>query len=798
MGEPRQLPPIFQFGVFEIDLRSGELRRAGIKVKLQEQPFKVLVALLERPGEVVSREELRQRIWPDATFGDGDHAVNVAVTKLRAALGDSAEVPRVIETLHRRGYRLIVAVSRLEVDPSVERDAKPPVANSAASSAGLALETSPAGGVHSSASRPQIARWVAFAITVTIAAGSALWLYKPRADLPANTTVLIGPFENNTGEPVLDGTLQFALERELSNSQSVHVVSPERVQDILQRMRRPADTRVDRALALEVCRRTPDIRLLITGRVQKIGSRYLFTASIVNPASGNLVRAAEAESNKQDEILDAVHALATRVRRDLGESVLVTPGSGEPLEQVTTRSLRALQLYSEASDQIIRHGTETGYGIELLREALDEDPDFASAHVMFAQALRDMGREPEATPHIERAFALAHTTSERERLFITGSYYGFKSIGGSSESDDFTKAVTAYEELLRHYPDDLWALNNLSFHYELAGRIEESIRLGMRITDLRPEMIPSRLYGLAAHSDDVTLDQIVAGCDRKSNLRSCQLVFMVRDARAIWQLLRKGNTDQAFRITQTLSDHSSQSYPKAADVTALILSDFYLDTGMLRADAKLTAETLRGSDNAYAWFTDPILIAHHRGDSAAEREALTPYLKYPFDASLYAPEYAESGRLEDLREILRKIEKREPKIGVYWVRGVIELAKRDIARSIDDLRRAQEANEPGGYRGADPLATALERGGRIDEALQTLRECQAKLAGQPNSDAVWWNNLDGRWHLARLYRQTGHFAEAEAEENALRTQLQLADPDHVIARSLRQLPITTQSAAVHR
>ena len=208
---------------------------------------------------------------------------------------------------------------------------------------------------------------------------------------PANTTVLIGAFENNTGEPVLDGTLQFALERELSNSQSVHVVSPERVQDILQLMRRPADTPVDRTLALEICRRTPDIRVLITGRAQKIGSRYLFTASMVDPASGNMVRAAEAEVGKQDEILDAIHALATKVRRDLGESIPLTPRTGEPLEQVTTRSLRALQLYSEALDQMIRHGGEAINGVELLREALNEDPDFASAHVMFAQALRDLG-----------------------------------------------------------------------------------------------------------------------------------------------------------------------------------------------------------------------------------------------------------------------------------------------------------------------------------------------------------------------------------------------------------------------
>ena len=235
----------------------------------------MLAALLKRPGEVVTREELRQRIWPEATFGDGDHAVNVAVTKLRAALRDSAEAPHVIETLHRRGYRLLVAVRRPEFDPSLEGGAKPTIVNAATTPAGSGLETPAPGRAGSSAFGPRVVRWVTFTIAVAVAVGSAAWLDKRGATLPPNTTVLIGAFENNTGEPVLDGTLQFALERELSNSQSVHVVSPERVQDILQLMRRPADTPVDRALALEICRRTPDIRLLLTGRAQKIGSRYL-------------------------------------------------------------------------------------------------------------------------------------------------------------------------------------------------------------------------------------------------------------------------------------------------------------------------------------------------------------------------------------------------------------------------------------------------------------------------------------------------------------------------------------------
>ncbi len=100
-----------RFGVFELDLRAGELRRQGLKVKLQEQPFQVLAQLLEKPGEVVTREELRNRLWPADTFVDFDHSLNAAIRRLRDALGDSAENPRFVETVARRGYRFLAPVS---------------------------------------------------------------------------------------------------------------------------------------------------------------------------------------------------------------------------------------------------------------------------------------------------------------------------------------------------------------------------------------------------------------------------------------------------------------------------------------------------------------------------------------------------------------------------------------------------------------------------------------------------------------------------------------------------------------
>src|SRR5262249_5823041 len=101
---------IIRFGKFEIDLHSAELRRNGFKVKLQEQPFQVLVMLLERPGELVTREELRRRLWSADTFVDFDHSLNAAIKRLRDALGESSESPVFIETMARRGYRFIAPI----------------------------------------------------------------------------------------------------------------------------------------------------------------------------------------------------------------------------------------------------------------------------------------------------------------------------------------------------------------------------------------------------------------------------------------------------------------------------------------------------------------------------------------------------------------------------------------------------------------------------------------------------------------------------------------------------------------
>lgn len=126
MTAPRP-PSRFTFGAFELDSGTGELRRGGLRVKLHSQPFQVLVMLLERPGEMLTREEICRELWPDGTYVDYEHGVNSAVNRLREALGDKARNPRFVETLARRGYRFVAPVQRIMPEPGPPSPVEEPI-----------------------------------------------------------------------------------------------------------------------------------------------------------------------------------------------------------------------------------------------------------------------------------------------------------------------------------------------------------------------------------------------------------------------------------------------------------------------------------------------------------------------------------------------------------------------------------------------------------------------------------------------------------------------------------------------
>jgi len=191
-----------RFGVYEVDPRSGELRKAGTRIRMQDQPFKVLLALLEHPGEVVSRDELQRRIWPNESFGDFDHAVNLAISKLRAALGDSAEIPRYVETLPRRGYRFLAPVIS---PPAVSASKRNPLMlRSSQTARDCDLELKRVGEAGSQVAVSGLAvtnrkmrerfAWTALALATFVAIGLAIGfiLRRPRPSQPMRLTVEIG------------------------------------------------------------------------------------------------------------------------------------------------------------------------------------------------------------------------------------------------------------------------------------------------------------------------------------------------------------------------------------------------------------------------------------------------------------------------------------------------------------------------------------------------------------------------------------------------------------------------------
>jgi TolB-like protein/DNA-binding winged helix-turn-helix (wHTH) protein/tetratricopeptide (TPR) repeat protein len=189
MSTPNPPRAIFRFGAFELDSRTGELRKNGMRLRCQEQPIHVLVALLERPGELLTREELRQRVWPQDTFVDFDHALNTAVKKIRATLHDEADAPRYLETVPRRGYRFIAPV-QTELTPgrtAEEHRAKAPEVP----------ETR----------RPLInRRVVALAAALIVVVGAVYYWSSHRARAsggyrPSRTMVAVLPFENLTNDP---------------------------------------------------------------------------------------------------------------------------------------------------------------------------------------------------------------------------------------------------------------------------------------------------------------------------------------------------------------------------------------------------------------------------------------------------------------------------------------------------------------------------------------------------------------------------------------------------------------------
>src|SRR6266481_3016807 len=465
---------ILRFGTFEVDVRAGELRKQGVRIKLQEQPFHVLTVLLQRPDEVVTREELRSENWPADTFVDFDNSLNTAINKLREALGDSADNPRFIETLPRRGYRFIVPVTGVD---------------------GTTRGTTTGASAPWRPSSRKIVVAAAIAVLAAGTAGGLLWRARQLRHLTEKDTIVLGDFANSTGDVVFDGTLREGLSVELEQSPFLSLVSEEGIRQTLRMMERPPNTRLTPEITREVCQRTSSAAAL-DGSIALIGTRYNLILKAVNCANGDLLASTEAQANDKSRVLDALGKVASGMRRKLGESLSTLQKYNTPLEQATTPSLEALQAYTL--------GGKSGdfpTAIPFFQRAVQLDPDFAMAYDQLGGAYQSIGETTMGAENTRKAFELRGRVSELEKLAIEGDYY--RGVTGNLLNakrsyalgeqiyprepsfrgglgliymalGQYESALKEHQEALRLLPYDGVAFRFVAFTYLLLDRVEDA------------------------------------------------------------------------------------------------------------------------------------------------------------------------------------------------------------------------------------------------------------------------------------------------------------------------------------
>jgi eukaryotic-like serine/threonine-protein kinase len=777
----------FAFGPFKFDLKSGRLEKHGHRVKLQPKSSAVLACLLENPGEIVSRDQLQKRLWPEGTYVDFDLSIKVAVKKLRDVLGDSSEEPVYIQTVRGEGYRFIasiVTVTAPQPVPLVTPGRSSSVSQGMPSTALICADP---------ARRRRRAFVAALGATGLLAVSALVTLglmQRPALHVPAHSWVLIAAFDNKTGDALMDGTLEYALQSELGSSQYVNVVQRERINDTLALMRKPANTRVDHSIAREVCLRDGNIRAVVTGQVGLSGGVYALRAELVDPVSGATKATFNETIDKEQSPWPAIHRLSGNIRRQLGEDIQQSRGPEHSLSQVTTPSMRALQLYSFA-DTAIADGKNL-QAEELLKQAIKEDPQFASAYTNLAYAIANQNKASgEFLPHAERGLQLSKALPERERLFIEGNYYDL-----SGQRD---RAIIAYENLLRIDPDNLWALNKIN-SYGRPQMVEQAVESIRKVADMRPTNFRANWYAAQALlSGAKTHDAAGPYLQRARALAPSappeETVWL--DLLPAYEAWARGDVDSALRELAAAERNIGAQSPARREMLAGQLGNFYFGLGLLRRADELFRSLLGSSDPEFAEIS-LCELAWARGDSVAVRREFDAFRGSDVDG-YYLPFLTTLGMTSVAEEVIGERGKNwEEKFDLDHNLGELALAKGKTAEAIPLL----EASLPS-YRsaqgvvtmffvGSESLARAYAEKGDMSKAIQVLETASQERRGLDKRYAtIIYPWLRTQFALAQMYRRVGRIEDARTVEVDLLKLLAHADADHPILRELQKRSTTT-------
>ena len=475
---PLRVHELYRFDSFELDVSARVLTRDNAPVALKPKDVDVLKYLVLNAGRVVTKAELIQAVWPDAFVEENNLTQHISA--LRKALDDKAGY---IVTFPGRGYRFSAPVQvEHPVDFLPEAIPGDVFVQRVRERTHVVIEQSqPASPPHAlpadGLSRRKVTlRWTAVvAVTAALFALAATQAWKLFAHPSQLSDVVLADFINTTGDAAFDHTLSQALEIDLAQSPFLNLLPRSRVRETLAQMQRKTDEALTPDLAREVCERN-NAQAVLHGMIASFGKKYLVTLAADSCVSGKRVAGYKAEAASREEVLGALDTVAGRVRRQLGESAASLERFQTPVEQATTSSLEALQLYSQAQED----RNETRASLALYQRAAALDPNFASAYYGIGVSYYRLSDPGQAALSIKKAFDLREGTTQRERMNIEIAYYYFGNY-------DTEAAVRSLKLFIETYPNNSaksWA--NLCNLYTQLGDYAQAIPAGEQALRMDP------------------------------------------------------------------------------------------------------------------------------------------------------------------------------------------------------------------------------------------------------------------------------------------------------------------------
>jgi tetratricopeptide (TPR) repeat protein/DNA-binding winged helix-turn-helix (wHTH) protein len=776
---------LIKFGPYLVDMHAGELRKHGAKIRLQEKSLRILAALAERHGQMVSREELKKRLWPDDTFVDFETGLNTAVSKLRDALSDDVDKPRYIETIPRRGYRFLVATQPVNGNGShVENLEAPPPAETSATAVEavpVALLAAEIHGAHGAKPTARASLWVSLVVAVAILSGAVYWLTHghPALSFRSRDSVLIGDFENQTGDPRFDNALGTAFAVSIEQSRYANVFPRTRLDAVLTRMEKPSSERITPALGREICQRE-NIRGLIASSITRAGQEFALTAQLIDPQSGEAVRSYTERSHGEDHILEALDVLAKEIREALGESLYEIHLADKPLPQVTTRSLSALQQYAEGS-ALWKHGKYRDAGT-LFKAAVAGDPEFAMAHAALGNAYYSfIYHLPEdGQKEYEKALTLLSRTTDRERMIIETQYAADR--GHVSDADllyrayfsrypddavmlfDYANllrmngrpqdAIEQYKQALRLMPDFGHAYVGLATAYKALDQYPDALKAYSKAFELEPQWLTAgnvnREYGFAlvANGEDKKAEQLFSALLEKPETRENGLRSL-----AFLDLYRGRYESAQSRLKQSLEIVSTDHAPLSVARVHLLLAIVAEGKG----DAKGQRENLDAALAGLQAIQLKVVIGGMLGDA-----------------------FARAGMLDQARQVAELIKPLADPMNSEQM-GYLHLLEGDIALATGKNKEAielltQSDKENSTAFSSEALAHAYQQSGDVDKAVaayeKMLSSTDRSLSWEPQQR---W--LEARYTLSSDYAARGDKQKARGTLEKLLDLWKDADPN---------------------